>query len=70
MSQIYGVMGVPLTIILHARTLVDPEILSETYPNTDIEYMRTFKLERGRAYDANNPIFWNMLKPLVINGPG
>ena len=68
MSQIYGGMGIPLTIILRAHTLVDPDMLSETYSNTDIDYMRTFKLER-EAYDTDN-IFLNIFKQLVIDGPG
>jgi len=46
-SQVYNAMVVPLTIILRAHTLVKPDMLSEIYSSTDIEYMHTFKLERG-----------------------
>ena len=69
MSQIYDAIGLSLTIILHAHTLVDPDMLSETYSNTDIEYMRTFKLE-GEAYDADNNFFGICLNRWSLIGQG
>jgi len=36
-SQVYNNMGVSLTIILRASTLVDPDMLSETHSNTNVE---------------------------------
>ena len=39
------------------------------YDDTDVEYMRTFKLE-GAEFKADSARLFDELKPLVIDGPG
>ena len=44
-------------------------MLTEAYDDTDVEYMRTFKLE-GAEFQADSARLFDELKPLVIDGPG
>jgi hypothetical protein len=44
-------------------------MLLEVYDDTDVEYMRTFKLE-GAEFKADSARLFDELKPLVIDGPG
>ena len=49
--------------------VVHPSILTESYDDTDVEYMRTFKLE-GAEFQADSGRISDELKSLVIDGPG
>jgi hypothetical protein len=44
-------------------------MLIEVYNDTDVEYMRTFKLE-GAEFKADSARLFDELKPLVTDGPG
>jgi len=60
-------MGLPLAYVQRDHFVVSPGMLTEQYSDTDVEYMRTFKLE-GDAYTADNKRVFDELKPLIIDG--
>ena len=61
-------MGFPLTYAQRDHFVISPDMMTD-YSDTDVEYMRTFKLE-GDAYTANSNRVFDELKPLIIEGPG
>jgi len=62
-------MGIPLMYVQRDHFVVSPDILTKQYSDTDVEYMRTFKLE-GDAYTDDSKHIFDEFKPLIIDGPG
>lgn len=68
-KQLRGANEIPLSYIHRKHTTVTLEIVNMTYPDTDTEYCNTFALS-GIDYEVENVLYYDTLKPLLINGPG
>ena len=62
-------MDRPLTYVQRDHFVVWPDMLTESYSDTDVKYMHTFKLEDD-TYTSNSKRVFDDLKPLISDGPG
>ena len=68
-SQIRGTMSLPLQYVYRESAAVTPEILAATYPDTDHEMMAFVALD-GEEFNTDNHHLWDLLHPLIKDGPG
>ena len=69
LSQLYGAAHIPLTYVMREHTEVTPELQAAAYA-TEEERLIALTVLRGTHYAMDNVTIWQILKPLVIHGPG
>jgi len=70
LSHVRGAAGhTPLTYIIREHEEVTQEMLADDYDNIDEELINTIRLQ-GPAYKTDNKRVFDLLKPLLVEGPG
>ena len=65
LEQDIGARGIPKIYLLRESTDVTPEMRDTTYPDTNVEYINTFKMS-GPSFDADNKALYKDLKQQLI----
>jgi hypothetical protein len=63
------VAGTPLSYVIRDEDAVTPEMLAAVYDSVDDDLIGTSMLE-GEAFVRDNQRVYDLLKPLIIEGPG